>query len=328
MNLKSLNYKNIINKYGITIVLLAMIVFLSIIKPNFRTASNLLNILTQASIYGILSLGMTLVIISKGIDLSVGSTLAFTAVIAASLGQAATAANKMYPGLQTLPIFVPILAALLVGLLIGAINGALIAYTGIPAFIATLGMMTIVRGATYLYTDGKPVSTLVPAFKFIGQGRVLGVPMPVWIYLAMIAITWTLLSHMRFGKRTYAIGGNIHAAQVSGVNVKGTLVGIYALMGALCGVAGIVSTARMVSAQPGLAVGYELTAIASTTIGGTSHSGGIGTIGGAVIGALVLSVMRNGMTLMGVHSYWQQIVEGLVIILSVIFDMRKNARKS
>lgn len=327
MDIKGFNYKNILNKYGIAIVLIAMIIFLSIVKPNFRTASNLLNILTQASIYGILALGMTLVIISKGIDLSVGSTLAFTAVIAASLGQTATAANKMYPGIE-LPIIVPVLAALVIGLAIGMINGALVAYTGIPAFIATLGMTTIVRGGTYLYTDGKPVSTLIPAFKFIGQGRILGVPMPVWIYLAMITITWTLLSQSRFGKRTYAIGGNIHAAQVSGVNVKGTLVGIYALMGALCGVAGIVSTGRMVSAQPGLAVGYELTAIASTTIGGTSHSGGIGTIGGAVIGALVLSVMRNGMTLMGVHSYWQQIVEGLVIILSVIFDMRKNARKS
>ena len=328
MKPQQLTLKTILNKYGITIVLLAMILFLSILKPNFRTWNNLLNILTQASIYGILSLGMTFVIISKGIDLSVGSIVALSAVVAASLGQAASAANKVYPNLGALPIIVPIAAALLIGTLCGAINGSLVAYTGIPAFIATLGMTTIARGATYLYTNGKPISTLIPDFKFIGQGRFLGVPMPGWIYIVMILITWTLLSQTRFGKRTYAIGGNINAAQVSGVNVKGTLVAVYTLMGVLCGVAAIVSTGRMVSAQPGLAIGYELTAIASTTIGGTSHSGGIGTIGGAVIGALVLSVMRNGMTLMGVHSYWQQIVEGLVIILSVIFDMRKNARKS
>ncbi len=320
--------KTILNKYGIAIVLLAMILFLSIVKPNFRTWDNLLNILTQTSIYGILSLGMTIVIISKGIDLSVGSILALSAVVATSLGQTSGAANKVYPNLPELPIIVPILAALLVGMIAGAINGSLIAYTGIPAFIATLGMTTIARGATYLYTNGRPISTLIPQFKFIGQGRFLGVPMPGWIYIVMITIMWILLSQTRFGKRAYAIGGNINAAQVSGVNVKGTLVWIYTLMGLLCGVAAIVSSGRMVSAQPGLATGYELTAIASTTIGGTSHSGGIGTIGGAVIGALVLSVMRNGMTLMGVHSYWQQIVEGLVIILSVIFDMRKNARKS
>lgn len=328
MNAKSINFKEILNKYGIMFVLILMIIFMSIINPKFRTWSNMINILTQASIYGTLALGMTFVIISKGIELSVGSILALAAVVAASLGQTSTTSTKFFADMGELPIIVPILAALVVGGLCGMINGSLIAYTGIPAFIATLGMQTIARGATYLYTNGKPISTLIPEFKFIGQGRFLEIPIPGWIYILMIIMMWVLLSKTRFGKRVYAIGGNIQAAQVSGVNVKGTIVAIYTLMGLLCGVAALVATGRMVSAQPGLAVGYESTAIASTTIGGTSHSGGIGTIGGAVIGALVLSVMRNGMTLMGIHSYWQQIVEGLVIIISVIFDMRKNARKA
>ncbi len=327
MEKKQLNFQSIFEKYGMVFILILMIVIMSIIKPSFRTMQNFLNILTQSSIYGILALGMTLVIISKGIDLSVGSILALSAVVAASLGQSAAASNKFFPNLGELSILVPVLAALLIGGLCGAINGGLIAFTGIPAFIATLGMMTIARGFAYIYTSGKPISTMSGSFKFIGQGKVLGIPMPVVIYLLMIIITWILLNNTRFGKRVYAVGGNIHAAEVSGVNVKRMLLLIYTYMGLLAGISGIVSTGRMVSAQPGLAVGYELTAIASTTIGGTSHSGGIGTIWGAVVGALVLSVMRNGMTILGIHSYWQQIVEGLVIIIAVILDMRKNARK-
>ncbi len=328
MNQPKRTFRDVLTKYGIVFVLIVMILLMSIVKPSFRTVNNIMNILTQSSVYGILALGMTLVIVSKGIDLSVGSILALSAVVAASLGQSETASARFFGSLPELPIIVPILAALLVGILCGMINGALIAYTGIPAFIATLGMTTIARGFSYIYTDGKPVSTLIPEFKFIGQGRVLGIPMPVVIYLVMILITWILMNNTRFGKRVYAVGGNINAAEVSGVNVKKMLVLIYTYMGLLAGIAGIVSTARMVSAQPGLAAGYELTAIASTTIGGTSHSGGIGTIWGAVVGALVLSVMRNGMTILGIHSYWQQIVEGLVIIVAVILDMRKNARKA
>ena len=328
MDKKQFNFQNMISKYGIVAVLILMIVGMSIVKPSFRTITNFLNILTQSSIYGILALGMTLVIISKGIDLSVGSILAMSAVVAASLGQTSTATSRLFPNLPELPVIVPILGALAIGTLCGVINGGLIAFTGIPAFIATLGMTTIARGFAYIYTNGKPVSTLIPGFRFIGQGNILGVPMPVVIYLVMILITWVLLNNTRFGKRVYAVGGNINAAEVSGVNVKKMLLLIYTYMGLLAGISGVVATARMVSAQPGLAVGYELTAIASTTIGGTSHSGGIGTIWGAVVGALVLSVMRNGMTILGIHSYWQQIVEGLVIIVAVILDMRKNARKA
>lgn len=320
--------QNIVTKYGILVVLLIMILVLSIAKPNFRTTSNFFNILTQTSIFGIMALGMTFVIISKGIDLSVGSILALCAVVCASFGQSAASTTKYFPNMQELPFIVPVLIALAIGALCGAINGFLVAFTGIPAFIATLGMMTIARGFALLYTGGKPISTLISPFRVIGQGKVFGIPMPVVIFLCVIIFSWVLLNNTRFGKRAFAIGGNINAAEVSGVNVKKMLLLIYTLMGVYCGIAAIVFVGRTQSAHPGAATGYELTAIASTTIGGTSQSGGIGTIWGAVVGALVLAVMRNGMTILGINPYWQQIVEGSVIIIAVILDMRKNARKA
>ncbi len=321
--------KDIISKYGIVLVLIVMVGALCIISPNFRKPSNLMNVLLQACIFGILALGMTLVIIGKGTDLAVGSTLALCAVVCASFGQKATASGKLFPNLPELPVIVPILAAILVGVLVGLVNGSFIAFTGIPAFIATLGMQTIARGFALLYSGGKPVSTLIPAFKFIGSGKVFGfLPMPVLIYLICIAITWVLLNNTRFGKRVYAIGGNVQAAEVSGINVKKMILLINAYMGLLAGVAAVVFVGRTQSAHPGAATGYELTAIASTTIGGTSQSGGIGTVWGAVVGALIFSVLRNGMTILGIEAYWQQIVEGFVVIIGVVIDMRKNARKA
>jgi inositol transport system permease protein len=316
----------LLQKYGIILVLIVMIIGISILQPKFLSSTNLFNVITQSSIFGIMALGMTLVITSKGIDLSVGSVLAFTGVIAASLGQVSTATTIIYPGLTDLPVIVPVVAAILVGALIGAVNGGLIAFTGIPAFIATLGMMTIARGATLLYTGGKPVSQLIPDMMFIGS-KIGPVPVPVIVYGIMIAITWVLLGYTSFGKNIYAIGGNIKAAEISGVNVKKNLVMIYGFMGICSAVAALVFAGRVGSVHPGAATGYELTAIAATTIGGTSHYGGIGTVWGAVIGALVLGVLRNGMTLLGIHAYWQQIVEGCIIIVAVIIDMRKNARK-
>lgn len=316
----------LLQKYGIILVLFVMIIGISILQPKFLSSTNLFNVITQSSIFGIMALGMTLVITSKGIDLSVGSVLALAGVIAASLGQVGTATTLFYPNLSDLPVIVPIGAAILVGALIGAVNGGLIAFTGIPAFIATLGMMTIARGATLLYTGGKPVSQLTPDMMFIGS-KIGSVPVPVIVYAIMIAITWVLLGYTSFGKNVYAIGGNIKAAEISGVNVKKNLVLIYGYMGICSAVAALVFAGRVGSVHPGAATGYELTAIAATTIGGTSHYGGIGTVWGAVVGALVLGVLRNGMTLLGIHAYWQQIVEGCIIIVAVIIDMRKNARK-
>ncbi len=317
---------NFIQKYGILIVLILMIIALSFLSKNFLSPTNIFNVLTQSSIFGIMALGMTIVIISRGIDLSVGSLVALAGVVAASLGQVGTATSLVYPNIHDMPVIVPILGALLVGGLAGAIDGGLIAFTGIHPFIATLGMMTIARGATLLYTDGKPVSQLIPDIMFIGS-KIGSVPVPVIIYAIMIAITWILLGYTSLGKNAFAIGGNVKAAEISGVNVKKNLVLIYTYMGICCSVAALVFAGRVGSVHPGAATGYELTAIAATTIGGTSQTGGIGTVWGAVVGALVLGVLRNGMTLLGIDAYWQQIVEGCIIIGAVIVDMRKNARK-
>ncbi len=316
----------LLQKYGILIVLLLMIVGLSIMSPNFLSPTNVFNVLTQSSIFGIMALGMTIVIISRGIDLSVGSLVALSGVVAASMAQLGTASSLVYPGIHDMPVIVPIIAALLVGGLAGAIDGALIAYTGIHPFIATLGMMTIARGATLLYTGGKPVSQLIPEIMFIGS-KLGPVPVPVIVYGIMIAITWVILGYTSLGKNAYAIGGNVKAAEISGVNVKKNLIAIYTFMGICCSVAALVFAGRVGSVHPGAATGYELTAIAATTIGGTSQTGGIGTVWGAVVGALVIGVLRNGMTLLGIDAYWQQIVEGCIIIGAVIVDMRKNAKK-
>ncbi len=319
--------KQTLQKYGIVFVLILMIIGLSIASPAFLSPHNIFNVLTQSAIFGIMALGLTFVIIAKGIDLSVGSVLAFSGVVAASLAQAATATTKYFPNLPELPVFVPILAALAIGALCGGISGALIAKTRIPAFIATLGMMTVARGFALIYSDGKPVSTLIPGMTALG-GKLFGfLPIPVVIYVIMIIISSILLNYTRFGKNTYAIGGNITAAEISGVNVSKNLIGIYAYSGLLAGLAAVVFAGRVGSVHPGAATGYELTAIAATTIGGTSHSGGIGTIWGAFVGALVLAVMRNGLTLLGVDAYWQQVTEGAIIVVAVIIDMRKNAKK-
>ncbi len=327
LKLNKTGYKEILQKYGIVFVLILMIIGISIVEPAFLSSTNIFNVMTQSAIFGIMALGLTFVIISKGIDLSVGSILAFAGVVAASLGQTAEATGKYFPNLPVMPVIVPILAALLVGTACGAVSGALIAKTKIPAFISTLGMMTVARGFALIYSDGKPVSTLIPSLTRLG-GKIWGfLPIPVLIYFAMIAISMVLLNKTRFGKSVYAVGGNIKAAEVSGVNVGRTLILIYSFSGLLAGLAAIVFAGRVGSVHPGAAFGYELTAIAATTIGGTSHSGGIGTIWGAFVGAMVLAVLRNGLTLLGVDAYWQQVTEGVIIVVAVIIDMRKNSKK-
>ena len=324
----NINFKKIMGRYGIYFILLFMIVAISLVKPVFLSQKNLLNVVRQVSVIGLIYLGVTLAIISKGIDLSSGSVLAFAGVIAASMAQNAGWAQKMYPNMGALPVIVPIAVALLVGSLCGLVNGTLIATTGIPPFIATLGMMVAARGAALLYTDGRPVSSLTPSYQFIGQGYIFGIPFPVIIYIFMIGVTWVILNYTRFGKNIYAIGGNVNAAEVSGVNVKKNLIMIYLYAGLLAGLAGLVLTARVNTGQPGMGVSYELDAIAATTIGGTSHSGGIGTIGGAFAGALILGVLNNGLDLLGVSAYWQQIIKGIIIVGAVVIDMRKNAKKN
>ena len=321
--------KQILSKYGIALILVGMVILMTILKPeSFPSGKNILNILNQSAIVGIMALGMTLVIISKGIDLSVGSVLALAGVVAASLSQTEAASIKVFENLGPMPIAVAIGAALAIGVICGLISGALIAYTGIPAFISTLGMMTIARGAVFLYTKGQPVSKLSDGILFFGSNVFKVIPVPVIVYAIMIIITAILLGYTRFGKSVYAIGGNILAAEVSGIKVKRNLLLIYIYAGVTAAIASILFTGRVASVHPGAASGYELTVIAATTIGGTSHSGGIGTIWGAVVGTLILSVLTNGFTLLSIDPYWQQIVQGMIIVGAVVLDMRKNAKKA
>jgi inositol transport system permease protein len=328
LTIHDITFRNTLRRYGIVIVLVLMIILLTIISGGrFVSPTNIFNVLTQSSIFGIMALGMTFVIISKGIELSVGSVLALAGVVAASFGQVANATEKYFPNMPVMPVIVPVAIALLIGGFCGLVDGWLIAKTKIPAFIATLGMLTIARGFALIYTKGRPVSNLIPSLTFLGEKVFNVIPIPVIIYAILIVISHILLNRTRFGKSTYAIGGNITAAEVSGVNVSKYLILIYAYCGLLAGVAALVFAGRVGSVHPGAADGYELTAIASTTIGGTSHSGGIGTIGGAFVGALVLAVLRNGFTLLGVNAYWQKVAEGLIIVVAVIIDMRKNAKR-
>ncbi|MCL2163399.1 MAG: ABC transporter permease [Oscillospiraceae bacterium] len=314
-------------KYGIVIALLIMIAIISIFRPTFLTQKNLFNVLMQSSIYGIMALGVTLIIISGGIDLSLGSMLAFSGIVGASFGQLADASNKILPFLPGLPLIAPVLVTLLIGTLGGGANGYFISKVGLPPFIATLGMTTILRGFALIYSHGKPVSDLLPSYAFFGE-RLFGVvPVPVIIYAIAIIVTQILLNHTSLGLNAYAIGANINAASVTGININKSIIMIYAYGGLMCGLSAVVFAGRVGSVHPGAAVGYELTAIAATIIGGTSSAGGVGTVFGAVIGALVLGVLSNGMTLLGIDAYWQQVVQGLIIIIAVTIDKRKNVKK-
>lgn len=286
-------------------------------------SNRLLIIILQVSIVGLLAVGVTQVIITTGIDLSSGSVLALSAMVAASLAQESGYSRAVFPGLGNLPILVPVLAGLLVGGIAGLCNGTLVTLGRLPPFIATLGMMVTARGLARLYTHGQPISMLSDPFTAIGEGA-----RPVFIFLAVAAIFHVALRYTRYGKYTYAIGGNIQAARVSGINVTRHLMIVYTIAGALSGLAGILMAARATSGQAGMGMSYELDAIAAAVIGGTSLSGGIGRITGTVIGTLILGVMTSGFTFLGVDAYIQDIVKGLIIIAAVMADQFRRRRRS
>ncbi|TDW20153.1 monosaccharide ABC transporter membrane protein (CUT2 family) [Rhizobium azibense] len=275
----------------------------------------------QVSVIGIISVGVTQVIITGGIDLSSGSVVGMTAMIAASFAQASTWPRALYPGLTDMPFFVPIGVGLLIGLLAGYINGQLIAKTKIPPFIATLGMMVSARGLSKWYTKGQPVSGLTDQFNFIGTGI-----WPVVVFLVVALIFHIALRYTRYGKFTYAIGANVQAARVSGINVEAHLIKVYAIAGLLAGLAGVVTAARAQTAQAGMGVMYELDAIAAAVIGGTSLTGGVGRITGTVIGTVILGVMTSGFTFLRVDAYYQEIVKGVIIVAAVIVDVYRQKK--
>lgn len=295
--------------------LFGLCVLLWILTPHFLTVSNLVNVLEQTAINATIAVGMTYVIVSSGIDLSVGSLLALAGVVLATLLQQGT------------PIPVAISAALAVGALFGALSGVAITWGRLPPFIATLGMMSIARGCALLFTEGRPVSGFEPEFRAIATARLAGIPAPVFVTAAVYLFAHFVLSETRFGRYVYAIGGNEEATRLSGVNVRLHKTAVYAVSGLTAAVAAVLLTARLNSAQPIAGIMYELDAIAAVVIGGTSLLGGQGGLGGTLIGALIMGVLRNGLNLLSVSSFMQQVVIGIVIVFAVLIDTAFKSRK-
>ncbi|MFP4432492.1 MAG: ABC transporter permease [Spirochaetaceae bacterium] len=326
---RGLTVGEFLSKYSIALILVGLVVLLSVLTGGvFLRINNLLNVLRQVSVIGIIALGVTMVIITAGIDLSSGSVVAMVSVVVGSLTQSVGAADRLFPGGSPWPVLPVVLIGLGVGALAGLINGTLVAKAKIPAFIATLGMMTFARGWAFIYSDGRPRGSLIDAFKWIGQGAFLGVPNPAWVLLICVIATHVILKHTLWGRYTYALGSNMQAAVVSGISVNRYLIMVFVYAGFLSAVSSIVLTARIGSGQPGLGIMYELDAIAASVIGGTSLSGGIGSAGGALVGALIMGVMKNGLDLMNVSADFQQVLRAVIIVVAVIIDVRKNRQKS
>jgi len=306
--------RSFISRYGIYLAFLILCAVIAVMSPPFLRSGNLLNILRQTSINGIVAVGMTFVIITGGIDLSVGSMVALAAVLAASFAHAGQ-----------YPLVVPILAGLMAGGLCGLTNGVLIAKRRLAPFIVTLGMMTAARGLALVYTDGRPVIDLSKEYTNIGGGYLLGIPVPVLIFLLIVVAGMFILKFTKFGRQVYATGSNEQAARISGVQTKQKIIAVYVIAGLLSGLTGIILSSRIMAGSPVAGTGYELDAIAAVVIGGTSLKGGVGSITGTVTGVLIIGVMNNGLDLMGVSSYWQQIVKAGIIIMAALLDRKSHS---
>ncbi|MDD5017734.1 MAG: hypothetical protein PHO15_06530 [Eubacteriales bacterium] len=320
--------KTIVNKYAMFVILIILITIFGIASPHFLTGANFINILTSESSRGLLALGVAFCIVTRGIDLSLGSLIAVSSVFTAALVQKLTYSALIIPNLTYIPAWVAVLVGLAVGTAFGLMNGLLVAYTKIHPFIATLGSMTMARGFALLFTNAYPVPMLREDFTIIGQGSILGfLPNIVFVFLMVAIIANILLNHTRFGKNLFAIGGNVDAARASGIKVERNLVMTYCWSALCAALAGVMMTARAASGNATLGEGYELDGIAAATIGGVSQTGGVGSIVGVIGGILVLGVINNGLLILGVSSYLQRIIKGAIIIIAVVFDMRKVARK-
>ena len=305
--------------------LLLMMIVMAFLSDKFATSDNLFNILRQVSVNLCISVGMTMIILTGGIDLSVGSILALSGAVAAGLmknGISMEGADT-FIGFTFLGC---VLAALIVGGALGFFNGVMVTKFKVPPFVATLAMLTIARGLTMLYTNGYPITGLGDEFAYLGTSWFWGMPVPVWVALIIIVIFVFFMRKSKTGRYIYAIGGNEKATLLSGININKVKIAVYTLTGILCAVAGLLVTARLDSAQPNAGTGYELDSIAAVVIGGTSLSGGKGTITGTVIGALIIGVLNNGLVLLNVSPFWQQVIKGFVILLAVILD-RMNEKK-
>jgi ribose transport system permease protein len=306
-------------RFQSVLALALMVIALALMTDKFFTVDNSLNVLRQICANLCLSIGMTIIILSGGIDLSVGSMLALSGAVAAGLLKN----GVVVPGTDIfieVTVLGAILAGLLVGTALGWFNGFVITRFKLPPFVATLGMLSIARGLTMLWTGGFPITRLGDSFGFMGSGHLIGIPMPVWISVALIAVFVVLMKRTRFGRNVYAVGGNEKAATLSGLNVNRIKLLVYTLGGLLSGVAGLLVTARLDSATPNAGLSYELDSIAAVVIGGTSLNGGRGSIMGTVLGCLIIGVLNNGLVLLEVSPFWQQVIKGVVILVAVALD--------
>jgi ribose transport system permease protein len=310
---------NRLAKFQSLIALFILCLIISLLSDKFITVTNGWNVMRQISVNICISTGMTLVVLTAGIDLSVGSVLALCGAITAGLlkNGIEIPAGNLYIGFTLLGA---LLAGVITGSALGVFNGWTITRFKVPPFVATLAMLTIARGLTMLYTKGYPISGLGNKFAFIGTGWFLRIPVPVWICIIIVLIAVVLTNKTRFGRYIYAIGGNESAARLSGININRVKIAVYALAGAFAAIGGIIVTSRLDSAQPNAGASYELDAIAAVVIGGTSLSGGKGSVWGTVLGAVIIGVLNNGLVLLNVSPFWQQVVKGVVILIAVIID--------
>jgi ribose transport system permease protein len=303
---------------GLVWVLLAMVVVATLVNQAFISPFNLINVMRQMALFGIVSIGMTLVILTAGIDLSVGSVVAIAAVVCASLLDAGA------------PIPVVVLTGLAIGAFCGSINGLGVTLGRVPPFIMTLGMMVVARGSAMTYSGGHPVHfrEASASFSWLGQGILLGIPVPVWVFAAVAFTAWFVLRYTAFGRNIYAVGSNPEAARLSGINVRLTIFFVYVISGLLAGLTALIFISRLTVGEPVVATGLELEAIAITVIGGTSLFGGEGTIIGTILGAAIITVLANMLNLFGVSPFTQQIVKGVIIVAAVLFEMHRRNRNS
>ncbi|VTS34551.1 ribose ABC transporter permease [Streptococcus pseudoporcinus] len=308
---------NYISELTTLVALVGLMIVITVINPNFLTKNNLLNLLLQVTANGFIAFGMTFVILTGGIDLSVGSILALSSALTAGMIA------------KGIPVGIAVLMALLLGGIFGMLNGLFISYGKLAPFIVSLATMTIFRGATLVYTNGNPITGGLSdsfLFQFIGQGYLFGIPFPVVLMFLIFLILYVLLHKTAFGKSVYALGGNEKAAYISGVKLNKVKLIIYTISGMMAAMSGLIITSRLSSAQPTAGTSYEMDAIAAVVLGGTSLSGGKGRLIGTLIGALIIGVLNNGLNIIGISAFWQQVVKGVVILIAVLLDRFKVAK--
>lgn len=322
---KGFNLGEFLTKNSMYIVVAAMILYTGLTKDNFFTVGNAGNIIANTSVRFIIALGISGCLITRGTDLSAGRIVGLTAIITATLVQKPDFAGKFFPNLPDLPIIVPLLAALAVGALLGLLNGSIISFLNVPPFLATLGTQIMTYGLVLIYSQSKPIGTFKDGFVAFGQGKLFGVIPYITLIAAAVGVgMWVLYNKTRYGKYMYAIGGNEHAAEVSGVNVRLSKIKIFLLAGLLYGLAGFLLTAKTGSAGAGAGFGYELEAIAAATIGGVSTAGGQGTVPGILLGVFVFELLKVCLTYLGVSPDMTNVIQGIVIVVAVALDIRKT----